>query len=116
MIPLPGYVDPECWQAMLDMRKANRWATTAYAEKLLLRELQKLKDAGHDPQAVIDECIRKSWRDLYAPAEKDLRPVKHAESTCDYVARRATETALDRARVSAPPAILAALADKMRAK
>jgi len=116
MIPLPGYVDPECWQAMLDMRKAKKVPTTGYAEKLLLCELQKLKDAGHDPQSVIEQSIRRGYTDFWPVMPKDLCPVVKTETTVAYVARVATESALDKARVSRPPPVVAALADKMRAK
>ena len=116
MIALPSYIDPEAWQAMLDMRKAKKVPTTAYAEKLLLVQLQRFKDAGHDPCAVMEQSIVKGWTDFWAPTEKDLKPVKRAESTDDYLARTAAESALDRARVSRPPASLGALVDKMRAK
>lgn len=40
---------------------------TVDAEALGLRELAKLRDAGHDPREVIENAVLRGWQGLYAP-------------------------------------------------
>ncbi len=72
MIALPGYVDKEAWDALIEVRKAKKVPTTVYAAKLLLYELQRIKDAGHCPNAALRQSILKGYTDVYAPKEKQI--------------------------------------------
>lgn len=40
---------------------------TAEAERLALRDLQRLSHEGHDPKAVIENAIVRGWQGLYPP-------------------------------------------------
>ncbi len=66
------WITPESWEAFLAMRKKIRAPLTAYSEKLILRELVKLKAAGHDPQACLDQSIMNCWRDVYPLRQKAI--------------------------------------------
>ena len=66
------WIDPESWQAFVEMRRKIKAPLTPYAEKLIIRELVKLKCAGHDPQACLDQSIMNSWRDVFPPRDKGL--------------------------------------------
>jgi hypothetical protein len=74
-LPLPGYIDPEAWAGFVEMRKASGRTRpfTTRAATLILFELQRLKDAGHDPNAALDQSTRMGWADVYAPKAKDIQ-------------------------------------------
>lgn len=72
MIPLPGYIDREAWAAWMEVRKHLKAPNTDYALKLLLYEVQRIKDAGHDPNAAIKQSVLKGWKDVYQPKDKPI--------------------------------------------
>ena len=51
------WIDPASWQAFIEMRRKLKAPLTPYAEKLIMRELVKLKASGNDPQACLDQSI-----------------------------------------------------------
>ncbi len=67
------WIDPESWEAFREMRKKIKAPLTPYAEKLILRELVKLKQAGHDPQCCLDQSICNCWRDVFPLRDKGLQ-------------------------------------------
>ena len=67
------WIDPESWDAFKAMRKAIKAPLTPYAEKLIVRELVKLKIAGQDPQACLDQSIANSWRDVFPVRDKGIQ-------------------------------------------
>jgi len=73
MIALPPYIDPEAWAGFAEMRNAMRKIPfTTRAQMMILAELQKIKDAGHDPNAALDQSTLNGWRDVWAPRAKDI--------------------------------------------
>lgn len=66
------WIDPESWDAFREMRKKIKAPMTPYAEKLIVRELVKLKSCGHDPQACLDQSIANCWRDVFPLRDKGL--------------------------------------------
>jgi hypothetical protein len=66
------WIDPESWLAFREMRKKIKAPLTPYAEKLILRELVKLKQAGHDPQCCLDQSICNCWRDVFPLRDKGI--------------------------------------------
>jgi phage replication O-like protein O len=62
---LPDWINKETWDAFIEMRKRIKKPATEYAKHLIELELQKLKDAGEDPQAVLEKSIRSSWQDVF---------------------------------------------------
>ena len=64
---LPGWLDAELWASWKRHRKSLRKPMTADAEKLAIRELERLRADGYEPRAVIENAILKSWQGLYAP-------------------------------------------------
>jgi hypothetical protein len=47
--PLPTWLSLDVWQAFKDMRKAQRSPMTPRAEQLILAELDRFRQKGHDP-------------------------------------------------------------------
>jgi hypothetical protein len=106
---IPAWIDPESWGAFKAMRKAIKAPLTPYAEKLVIRELVKLKSAGNDPQACLDQSIMNSWRDVFPLRDKGVTATGLA--TADAELKRMDEQA---AKAVPPPASVLELARKLR--
>ena len=104
MIPLPAYIDPEAWAGFVEMRlEIKNRPFTKRAAALILAELQRIKDAGHDANASLDQSTLRGWADVYVLVDKPIAKAVQVESTEMYVARVQTERALGNARVTKPP-------------
>jgi aminoglycoside phosphotransferase (APT) family kinase protein len=111
MIPIPGYIDPDAWAGFVESRKAmpkSRPFTTR-AAVLILKELQRIKDAGHCPNAALDQSTRNGWADVWPAKVKEIARVPDIETTDEWVAKKAAEAMVDRARSSKPPARISEL-------
>jgi hypothetical protein len=69
--PLPSFQPPEWlpreqWEAYLDMRKSIKSPLTPHGLRLAMKELSRLRDAGHDPEAVLNQSIFNNWKGLFA--------------------------------------------------
>ena len=96
---VPDWIDPESFQAFRDMRKLIKKPLTAYAEKLIVIELCRLKTAGENPQACLDQSIRNCWQDVFRERDKDLgRRHTSADESQAYLA------AQDKIKVEPPNA------------
>jgi hypothetical protein len=83
MIPLPAYIDPDAWAGFVEMRRAmpkSRPFTTR-AAMLVLYELQRIKDAGHCPNAALDQSTLKGWADVWPAKDKAIERVAGSEAT-----------------------------------
>jgi hypothetical protein len=82
-IALPAYIDKEAWEGLLEVRARLKAPNTAYALKLLLYEVQRIRDAGHDANAAIRQSALKGWKDIYIPKEKPIEaaPAKAVDET-----------------------------------
>jgi hypothetical protein len=91
MIALPSYIDRDAWEGFEAMRKACKKPLTHRAAVLILKELQKLKDAGHDPNAALDQSTNHCWADVYQPKEKPIEAAvtKQVDETARYLAEQA---------------------------
>lgn len=61
--PLPETVKKEIWVAFLEMRKTIKKPATPYAQKLIIKKLERL---GGDPNRLLEQSIENSWQDIYA--------------------------------------------------
>lgn len=92
MIALPSYVDKEAWDGFLEMRLHIKKPLTIRAAKLVLYELQRIKDAGHDPNAALDQSTNHCWADVYPAKEKPIQAARSSEAdkTRAYLDERAS--------------------------
>jgi hypothetical protein len=60
----PEWLRPAVWDGFVAMRKRIRYPLTAYAAELVLKELDRLR-VDHDPNDVLDQSTRNSWRDVF---------------------------------------------------
>lgn len=66
---LPDWIPPEVWAAFMEVRKKRRAADTAYALNLIVKDLAKWRELGHDPTEILNKSIKSSWSDVYEPKE-----------------------------------------------
>lgn len=92
MIALPAYLDSEAWTGFVAMRQSMPKSKpfTTRAATLILYELQRLKDAGHDPNAALDQSTLHGWADVYEPKAKPISKSERnqAAQTTAYLARQ----------------------------
>ena len=99
---LPGWVPAEPWEAFVEMRRETGHKLTDRAKRLAVAELERLRDAGEDPGAVLDQSTLRAWRGLFAVTRADRwgrgRPDPHGESwRGGYGAGRGAHPAAQRA-------------------
>lgn len=88
MIALPQYVDPDAWQGFEDMRRTIKKPLTDRARKLIVYELDRIKKAGHCPNAALDQSTNHCWCDVFVPKEKPIEAAKtqDIQKTQDWIA------------------------------
>jgi len=96
----PQWLDKEAWAGFDEMRKAMKKPLTSRAAVMILKELQKLKDAGHDPNAALDQSTNHCWADVYEPKEKQIthKASSDADKTQQYLAEQRAHAAQSRIR------------------
>lgn len=62
---IPPWVPEEQWIAFVEMRKKIRAPLTNHGMALALRELERLRDAGNDPAAVLNQSVMSSYKGLF---------------------------------------------------
>lgn len=67
---IPDWIRAEVWEGFAEMRKRKRAPLTTRACAMVITELIKLRSAGHDPCAVLDQSTRNSWTDVYPIKEQ----------------------------------------------
>jgi hypothetical protein len=70
---LADWIPTDVWEAYLEMRRRIRKPMTGYAMKLAVKRLEKLKAAGEEARAVLEQSIMNSWQGLF--------PVKDRQSS-----------------------------------
>lgn len=63
---LPVWLPIEAWNAFLEMRKKIKKPATEYAQKLLLKKLEKFQAQGVSVTEVLEQSITSGWQDVYA--------------------------------------------------
>lgn len=74
-LSLPSWVPEDAWKAWLEVRPKVKAPNTPNALKLALRDLERLRDQGNDPRAVLEAAVVKGWRGLF-PVAKEPQPVR----------------------------------------
>ena len=107
MIPLPAYVDPDAWAGFVEMRRAmgKTKPFTTRAATLILYQLQRIKDAGHCPNAALDQSTLRGWADVWPAKEKqiDRAVCTQAQETTAYLASKQAipaQTEAERVRIA----------------
>lgn len=64
---LPDWIPEEPWNGYVEMRVKKRAQMTDRARELVIAELSKFKEAGHDISAVLNKSTKNNWTDVYEP-------------------------------------------------
>jgi hypothetical protein len=64
---LPDWIPEDSWNGYVDMRVKKRAQMTDRARELVIAELLKFRDAGHDVGAILDKSTKGNWTDVYEP-------------------------------------------------
>lgn len=94
------------------MRKAIKKPLTDRARKLVVYELQRIKDAGHDPNAALDQSTNHCWADVYVPKEKPIERVAGGQADETKAMLEARDREWQAAKKSPVPADLLKLVGK----
>ena len=70
---LPDWINKNIWDSFLEMRKGLRAIPTENAKALLIKELEKLKLAGDDPNEVLNQSIMNNYKGVF-PLKKGGKP------------------------------------------
>jgi len=62
---LPEWVNKDTWEAFLEMRKKKKAVPTEKAKELLIKELEKLRSEGHDPNEVLNQSIMRNYTGVF---------------------------------------------------
>jgi hypothetical protein len=73
---LPEWVNQETWQDFVQMRKSIKKPLTEAAIKLILKDLEKFKLEGINPNLCLQESIKNSWQGVFKPKYAKPEPVK----------------------------------------
>jgi len=62
---VPSWIDKDTWEAFLEMRKKKRAVPTELAKELIIKELEKLKREGNDPNEVLNQSIMRNYTGVF---------------------------------------------------
>lgn len=74
-VALPDWLPSEPWSAWLEVRSKNRAPNTARALRLAITELAKLKAAGQDVTAVLEQSTLRGWRGVFPVKSDSSSPI-----------------------------------------
>lgn len=56
---------PKSWGEFIDHRKAMKKAMSTAAERKALKQLERLREQGHDPELLLDKAILRGWASFF---------------------------------------------------
>jgi hypothetical protein len=71
---IPDYISPNIWESYLNMRKAKRAKPTHNAKELILKDLAKLHEQGHDANKVLEQSIKQNWTGVFPLKDNFVKP------------------------------------------
>lgn len=80
---LPDWLPQSAWQSFTGMRREKGRPVTRCAVRLLVARLASLRQAGHEPAAVLLQSAMNSWTDLYPVdcAKTETAAVRNLDDT-----------------------------------
>ncbi len=110
VVTVPDWLDADLWAEFLAHRKTLKKPMTDYAQALAFKLLERIRAAGHDPRASIEQSIFNGWQGLFEPRDVEI---KSATQT-DYQRTQARARADDEREAAIDPAERAELARQAR--
>lgn len=66
---IPSWMPADQWKAFLEMRRKMRKPPTPDAVRLLVSKLERWREQGHDPGAILDNSTENNWIGIFEPKE-----------------------------------------------
>lgn len=82
-VSIPSWLDQQRWQDFRDHRRKLKKPMTDTAEMRNINSLSRMRDAGYDPNAVIDEAIERGWQGFDLTYSWRCRPMGNAGAPLD---------------------------------
>jgi len=76
---LPSWVPLDAWNGWLEVRKAKKTPNTERALRIALAKLDRLRLAGENVEAVIDQSTERGWTTFYPFRDTAAKPSASAE-------------------------------------
>lgn len=108
----PEWVPAKPWAAFVEMRKKSKHPFTARAAELTVSDLDRLREAGNDPGAVLDQSVKRGWLGVFELKDGDPGKPKNGHARYEPETRSEIRRALKFAEDSG----FAARAEELRAK
>lgn len=67
---LPDWIDAGVWSDYCEMRARLKKPLTERAKQLVIGDLEKLKEAGDNPNDVLNQSVKNSWQGVFALKQK----------------------------------------------
>jgi hypothetical protein len=67
---IPPWLNKNTWNDFLEMRRAKKAFPTIRAQELLIKDLMKFRDAGDDPDEVLNKSIKNNWTGIFPLKER----------------------------------------------
>ena len=78
---LPDFINKEIWDAFLEIRKKKKAASTDYALSLIIKDLEKFRASGDDPNEILKKSIMGSWKGVFPLDSKGGQGGSHQQSS-----------------------------------
>lgn len=85
--PLPDWIPLKAWEAFVEMRLSIRAPLSNNAIALLIGKLGKLRIAGHEPGAVLEQSVMNSWKGLFEVKHEQRRTQQQGRGIRDAAER-----------------------------
>lgn len=71
VIELPEWIPADLWRDFAEMRVERKKPMTLRAMQLMVKTVSRLREAGNDPVAVLEQSIRNGWTDCYEVKQQE---------------------------------------------
>jgi hypothetical protein len=75
---LPDFINSSLWKGYLEMRSKIKKPMTDYAQKLAIGKLERFKQSGENPNAILEQSIIHSWQGLFSVNRNSTEPKKES--------------------------------------
>lgn len=78
-VEIPEWIDKTIWDSFLEMRRVKKAFPTIHAQKLIIKELDKFRTNGDNPNDVLNQSVMNNWTGVF-PLKKNGITTKLPES------------------------------------
>lgn len=78
--PAPPWVPAEPWAGFVEFRQRSKKPLTARGASLTFRELERLREQGHEPGDVLDQSVQRGWTGVF-PIKGEAAPAQRGDDS-----------------------------------